>query len=58
LQGIKKRKEKRERHGLGSSWPNSNLNLSLIEKKFENPPLGFPRFPDVNNKLWPKFDNF
>jgi hypothetical protein len=57
LQRIR-RKEKRERHGLGSSWLNSNLYASLFGKSLKTHHLGFPRFPDMINKLWPKFGDF
>jgi hypothetical protein len=34
------------------------LNLNPFEKSLKTHQLGFPRFPDKINKLWPKFDNF
>jgi hypothetical protein len=58
------RKGKGERIGLAwlmLAWPNSKiqiLNVSPFKKSLKTHHLGFPRFPDMTSKLWPKFGDF
>jgi hypothetical protein len=62
LVGLKKKEGREKRFGKADAcmaeFQNSNLNVSPFEKSLKTHQLGFPRLPDVNNKLWPKFDNF